>query len=264
MSKYISNNKIIQDVQDTGDKAARLLADLENCSSSNSSSQKLDNASFRLKTSKYNSKEKNDSNVQSNALIGPAVVVSVIVLFWVAGILSGTNNSSNMSSNEINGSAVARKDKVMSSSQRNFYKQTLEKASDAVLISEHKSAIRDLEKLKRGEYFNMSDVDRGLVNNRIIQAQKKIKYLDQPGEDEYWESTYYGFQWFDEQTNNNFKVFFAYSKTCKNPLVTFKYIYPNSDIVVKTKKVRPRENISTLYVPHYRGNSLRIEGFRCN
>ena len=148
--------------------------------------------------------------------------------------------------------------------QRAFYDDTLKEATQAVLIREHKDVIKNLLKLNSGEYRGLTDVDRGLVNNRIIQAKKKIKYLDQAGEDEYWESTYYGMQWYDEHAGNNFKVFFAFSKTCKNPLITFRYVAPDSDTVVKTINVIPRKNIETLYVPYYHGNSLGIEEFRCN
>ena len=62
----------------------------------------------------------------------------------------------------------------MNASERDFYQKNLKNASNAVLKAEHKSAIYALKTLKRGKYLEYSDVDQGLVNNKIIQAQKKL------------------------------------------------------------------------------------------
>ncbi len=152
----------------------------------------------------------------------------------------------------------------MNYNQKNFYKETLAIANQAILKREHESAIASLEDLKRGQYKDLSDIDRGLVNNKIIQAKKKIKFLDQPGQTEYWESKKYGYQWFDQQGDSFFKVFFAYSKKCKNPLITFRYYVRDTSKIVRTVKVKPRANVSTITVPYYGSNSLGVDDFRCN
>ena len=111
----------------------------------------------------------------------------------------------------------------MNTSERDFYyEKTLRNASDAVLKAEHKSAIYALKTLKKGKYLEYSDVDKGLVNNKIIQAQKKIKHswINQ-GNSEYWETSEYGAQWFDNSPDNQFKVFIAHSREMQESINSF-------------------------------------------
>lgn len=260
-----NNKKIVQDIKHTGDEAARLLKELEKSSTAQSGTQKSENVRSILEDP--NKVNRLDSNANSNTLVGPAIVVSGLIIFLaVAANLSSTNNSSNTSTSESNSPVAINKDQVMSSTQRSFYKQTLKNAREAVLIREHKSAIRNLEKLKRGEYLNLSDVDRGLVNNTIIQAKKKIKYLDQPGKHSYWEGENYGIQWFDKDTDNHIRVFFAYSKKCTNPIVTFRVSKESGSSNYKSYEVKPKTNISTLHVPFlFDGNQyINVLNFDCN
>lgn len=113
---------------------------------------------------------------------------------------------------------------------------------------EHESAIASLEKLKSPEYRQYLDVDQGLVNNKIIQANKKIAYLDQPGKHSYWEEDRYGFQWFDK-ADGQFKIFFAHSKKCRKPTVVFGLKSEENGQIQKRHTLKPSSELSTLYVP---------------
>ena len=154
----------------------------------------------------------------------------------------------------------------MDASQRRFYKKTLAKANNAVLKREHEAAISDLRTLMSGNYKELTDIDNGLVNDKIILAKKAIAYLEQPGDAKYWEGANYGFQWFDTHTNNQFRVFFAHSRKCSNPLVTFGY-RPSSENKsgqpTKTISIKPKSYKSTILVPYYREYALWVEDFKC-
>ena len=265
-----NNKKIIQDVRDTGDKADRLLADLENSSTTQTSKQNLDKASFNHKDSKYKYKESFDSASNSSKLVGPAILVSFIILLIIAANMSNINTASDpsnrQSTSESNPRPVEKKKRIMNNTQRRFYDQTLTKASDAVLIKEHKAVISDLKTLKSGVYQKLSDVDQGLVNNKIIQAKKKIKFLDQEGEHKYWEQANYGAQWFDESPDDQFKIFLAYSKVCKSPVATFGFMSESEGIIRARHTIRPTSNLSTLFIPMKLSGQqwIILEKFQCN
>ena len=265
MPEYI-NNKIIQDVRDTGDEADRLLADLENGFTSQASKQHLDNASSNNKNSKYKYKESLNT---ASMLAGPAILVSFIMLFVIANT-SNTNTASAPSNRQSISEPIpqpARKKKsFMNSAQRKFYNQTLAKASNAVLIKEHEAVISDLKILNRGVYRDLSDVDQGLVNNKIIQAKKKIKFLDQEGKLKYWEQDNYGAQWFDKSPDGQFKIFLAYSKVCKSPVVTFGFMSESGGTIRARHIIRPTSNLSTLFIPMKLSGQqwITLEKFQCN
>lgn len=145
------------------------------------------------------------------------------------------------------------------------YQRALKTSSDAVLISEHKNAIKEIkEVLSLG--LNPTTMNRGLLNNRIIEARKAIKYLDQKGKLKYQELNDYGYQWYDDHANNAYKVFFAYSRKCKNPMITFKYLQgENGPIIRRTRRV-PVALTSTILVPYHENDNvwLGIETFSCN
>ena len=140
-------------------------------------------------------------------------------------------------------------------------------ARNAVLVAEHEQAIQALEDIKR-KGVNPSTMNNGLLNNKIIQARNKIKFLDQKGESSYKEYGNYGFQWYDEHDSNAYKVFFAYSSKCERPLITFKYLRGQGGPLIKRRYVTPRSTTSTLRVPYLpnEGNNiwLYVEEFRCN
>ena len=154
----------------------------------------------------------------------------------------------------------------MNASDRDYYTKTLKNASDAVLKAEHESAIYALKTLKKGKYRYYSDVDQGLVNNKIIQAQKKIKFLDQPGKLKYWETSEYGAQWFDNNPDGQFKVFIAHSRKCKNPSIVFGFGNRKDGPVMKRYTARPKSTLSTMFVPHqFDGYQwITVDKFNCN
>lgn len=148
------------------------------------------------------------------------------------------------------------------------YNQAMEMAKNAVLVSEHKQAIQELEEIKR-KGVNPDTMDNSLLNNKIIQANKAILYLDQKGRKKYWENSQFGYQWFDKHDSDAYKVFFAYSNKCKKPLITFYYTRGEDGPIIKRRNVTPRSTTSTLRVPYLSNEVpgpiyLGIDKFRCN
>lgn len=147
------------------------------------------------------------------------------------------------------------------------YTRAMAMARNAVLVAEHEQAIQELEDIKK-KGINPSTMNNGLLNNKIIQARNKIKFLDQKGESSYNEYGNYGFQWYDEHDSDAYKVFFAYSNKCKRPLITFKYLRGQGGPLIKRSYVTPRSTTSTLRVPYLPNEGdniwLYVEGFRCN
>ena len=169
-------------------------------------------------------------------------------------IIAGLANQNN---NTISGSYASQTE----------YSQAMEMAKNAVLVSEHKQAIQELEEIKR-KGVNPATMNNGLLNNKIIQARNKIKFLDQKGESSYKEYGDYGYQWYDEHDSPAYKVFFAYSNKCKRPLITFKYLRGQGGPLIKRHYVTPRSNTSTLRVPYLTNEGddiwLYVDKFRCN
>lgn len=280
MTKDQNSKKLIQDVQNTGDEAARLLNDLEAESNEKATSQFEIDAYRKKNVNNLASTHSGHRSFQSSRVSkeqephsgNPAVPIGVLAFLVFIVVVASVSQpsaevestSSGSNSYDSSNGLFEKKKNTMTTTQRSFYNDTLAKANQAVLVSEHKAAIKGLETLKRGQYKNFVGVNLGLVNNKIIQAKKQIKFLDQPGDDRYWETSTYGLQWFDDHADNHFKVFFAYSRKCKNPLVTFRYSPRNSKTVVKTYTKKPTSHVSTIYVPYYGENSLGIQDFRCN
>ena len=272
MTKDINNKKLIQDVQDTGDEAARMLADLESDTESNHINYRPNSPSKDLHLSSNKIIKKDTSS--GIEFVAPIAFFGLVVLFVTIGAVNESSNDSasiassprdDSSSTRASGALTEGINRTMNTIQKKYYRDTLIRANTSVLKEEHRDAIERLEiLLQRQDYKNLIDIDRGLVNNKIIQAKKKIRFLDQPGRVKYSEYASHGYQWFDQQGDNYFKTFFAYSRECNNPQITFHYIQPNSDKTVKSIKVKPKANISTVTVPYYGGNSLRIYDFRCN
>ena len=145
------------------------------------------------------------------------------------------------------------------------YKKALKTSSNAVLVSEHRNAIKEIkEVLDLG--LNSSTMNRDLLNNRIIQARKAIKYIDQKGEDKYDEYSDYGMQWYDEGERSSHKLFFTYSKMCKQPLISFEYKRGKGGPVIGRTTRVPTSNISTILIPHgtQPNTWLYVTDFRCN
>ena len=145
------------------------------------------------------------------------------------------------------------------------YLQAMQLAKNAVLISEHQKAIKELNAVKE-KGINPNTMDNGLLNNRIIQARKAILFLNQKGRKKYEENSEYGYQWFNNQDRNAFKVFFAHSRKCKNPLITFRHSRSNNGPISKLTRIRPKSTLSTIRIPFaLRGREwIGINKFRCN
>ena len=283
MTKDINNQKLVQDIQDTGDEAARLLADLEEESNEKVTSQFELDAYRKMNANNSSSTHSGHRSFQSSRIIkeqephsgNPAVAIGVLAFFVFIAVVASvsqpsaevTSTSSNSNSYDSSNSLVEKEKTTMTATQRFVYNDTLAKANQAVLKSEHKAAIIGLEILKSSQYSNLNGINLGLVNNKIIQANKQIKFLDQPGDSKYWEGEHFGYQWFDDHDDNNFKVFVAISKACKNPVVVFAYRAGVSDRkskIVKTIGLRPKANISTMYVPYFQNKALWVEELMCD
>ena len=272
MTDSRDNNKMIRDVQATSDEAARLLANLESKpkkEDSNYSVQETANKYTKSAQAKSINAEPTMNldrfTIQLIVFIG--ILISPALLFYFVSFLSVLPGDK--SGNDVGPNTTTTKIEKnrMSTYQKSIYNKALTAANNAILKKEHESAILALERLKRSEYKKLEDVNQVLINNKIIQAKKKIKFLDQPGDDKYWEGANYGYQWFDKHANNQFRVFFAYSKKCSNPLVTFAYRPSNtsrSRRPVKTISIKPKSYTSTINVPYYKDNSLWVNDFRCN
>ena len=161
--------------------------------------------------------------------------------------------------------AVTNQENMESHTTQQEYREAMQRAEDAVLISEHQNAIKLLNGLK-AKGIDPETMDNGLLNNKIIQANKAILFLDQKGEKDYWENSEYGYQWFDKQDQNAFKVFFAHSRKCKNPMITFRHKAEEYGPIVKLRKIRPRSPISTIRVPYALSGRewIGINEFQCN
>ena len=148
---------------------------------------------------------------------------------------------------------------------QNEYRQAMNLARNAVLISEHQKAIKELNSVKE-KGINPNTMNNGLLNNRIIQARKAILFLNQKGKRKYEENSEYGYQWFNNQDRNAFKVFFAHSRKCKTPLITFRHSRRNNGPIAKVTRIRPKSTLSTIRIPFaLRGGEwIGIHKFRCN
>ena len=268
VSKDLNNQKILKEVQATSDEASRLLADLDSSSNKKSdntkrnASQKTNGGPHQPYKYKPNLEEKYDP---LGCNIAGIILISIIIFVPLINSLNKSTSTPKLSVPKSSATALTTK-RQMNNTERSFYSKALRQAEDAVLIREHRSAISGLETLKRGKYKDLIGIDHGIVNNKIIQANKKIKFLDQPGDHKYWERSDYGVQWFDKGTGSHFRVFFAYSRKCKNPLVTFRISKESGSSNYKTYKVRPRENTSTLLVPFlFEGyQHINVLDFVCN
>jgi len=250
-----------QDVQATSDEAARLL-------------QELERGTRSPKQQPIPPSTPNDSVSPLGGCLTLVGLMGLISLIGLAGQIeqSSTRQTADSSSvgqskNESKNIDKTPRQKVtISGAQKNFYYKTLAKADQAVLKREHENAIRDLNMLKVAPYIRFKEVNQRLVRDKITAANKKIKFLDQPGKYKYWESTDYGYQWFDKNNDTGFRVFFAYSRRCKKPLITFQFSKTDNGPVLERYKVTPRKNTSTIEIPYKLDGYqyLGIEGFKCN
>lgn len=188
------------------------------------------------------------------------IVAATGIAIFIAVLIGGINEESKQR-------ASKQQEKSSSSTTAPFwkYKKALKTSSNAVLVSEHRNAIKEIkEVLDLG--LNSSTMNRGLLNNRIIQARKAIKYIDQKGEDKYDEYSDYGMQWYDEGERGSHKLFFTYSKMCKQPLISFEYKRGKGGPVIGRTTRVPTSNISTILIPYgtQPDTWLYVTDFRCN
>ena len=90
--------------------------------------------------------------------------------------------------------------------------------------------------------------------------------MDQPGKLEYWETSEYGAQWFDNSPDNQFKVFIAHSRKCKNPSIVFGFLNKENGPVLKRYAVRLKSTLSTVLVPMQLDGQqwIQVDKFNCN
>ncbi len=268
MTKSFKSDEYFDQVKRTAEEAERLLGELDD---HNTAKDSLTN-SFK-RPEKSEAKDNNSAKYpESNAFITNLFLTLIIGVPVLIGVLveSQKDKVKPLSETEepVNKpeTITPKVRRYMNASERDYYETTLKNASDAVLKAEHESAIYALKTLKRGKYREYSDVDQGLVNNKIIQAQKKIKFLDQPGKLEYWETPEYGAQWFDNSPDNQFKAFIAHSKKCKNPSIVFGFLNKENGPVLKRHTVRLKSTLSTVLVPMQLDGQqwIQVDKFNCN
>ena len=268
MSKNFKSDKNFDQVQRTSEEAERLLWVLDN---DNASQDSLPDPIKRLEKSK--TENNNSGKYPEGNPFGPILVLTLLIgVPMVIGALAESQNNKVQPRSETEKSVHKPKtntpnvQRYMNTNEIDFYMKTLKNAGDAVLKAEHESAIYGLNTLKNGKYREYRDVDQGLVNNKIIQAQNKIKHLDQPGKFKYWENSEYGSQWFDNSPDNQFKVFIAHSKKCKNPSIVFGFLNKENGPVLKRYAVRLKSTLSTVLVPMQLDGRqwIQVDKFNCN
>ena len=248
-----------QDVQATSDEAARLLQELERGTQS-PKQQPIPPSTPDGSTSPL------DGCLTLVGLIGLGLIVSVGKIEQYSTRQTADSSNVGHSKNESkNIDETPRQKAIISGAQKNFYYKTLAKADQAVLKREHENAIRDLNMLKVAPYIRFKEVNQRLVRDKITAANKKINFLDQPGKWSYEENFNYGYQWFDKQDGGDFRVFFAYSRRCTQPLITFGFSRENGGTIFEEFKVKPKSNISNIRGPWPSGHSyIRLLDFICN
>lgn len=268
MSKNFKSDEYVEQVQRTSEEAERLLGELDNLSASQDS---LADSVNRLEKSKT---ENNISGKYPEVNpFGPLLVLTLLIgVPMVIGALVESQNNKVQPRSETEKSVhkpktnTPKMQRYMNADERDFYMKTLKNADDAVLKAEHESAIYGLNTLKNGKYLEYRDADQGLINNKIIQAQKKIKFLDQPGKFKYWETSEYGAQWFDDNPDNQFKVFIAHSRKCNNPSIVFGFLNRENGPVLKRHTVRLKSTLSTVLVPMQLDGRqwIKVDEFKCD
>ncbi len=269
-------NDNLEGVKKTRNEAARLLAKLESASniaeaqkggeSANSENTRIDSTNTPNQPNKYashlpNKGQDNKGNNWIIALLAPLILIVIMVTAAVVG-----QQQQNISQNKSKTKTTEEVRTTMNTNELAYYQKTLREARQAILKREHEAAIKKLEILKESGYRKYRDADLGLVNNLIIQARKKIKYLDQPGKFKYTETSGYGYQWFDEMPSNRFKVFFAHSRNCKKPIVIFGFMRRSKGEVIQEYKARPSSYLSTILIPmQLEGQQwINVENVQCN
>ena len=259
MTKNKSETNPIEQVQKTAKEAERLLNELEDPEQSKESfAQSIAQIDGNKNTNN------NTSQYPEGSFIKPIIILTI--LFGVPILFGVIQSSSDEQKPIAKHDDTPKARQYMNTSEKSFYSKTLEKASNAVLKGEHESAIMGLESLKNGKYREYRDVDQGLVNNKIIQAQKKIAYLDQPGKYKYWETSEYGAQWFDNNPDNQFKVFVAHSRKCNNPSIVFGFLNKQNGPILKRHTVKLKSTMSTILVPMQLDGRqwITLDEFKCN
>ena len=268
MTKNFKSDEYFDQVKRTAEEAERLLGKLDDHNTAKDSLTDSFKRPDKSETKDYNLVKYPEGNA-----FGPILLLTLIIgVPILIGVLVESHNDKVQPRSETEKSVRTPKtntpkvQRYMNASERDYYEKTLKNASDAVLKVEHESAIRALKTLKRGKYLVYSDVDQGLVNNKIIQGQKKIKFLDQPGKLKYWETSEYGAQWFDNSPDNQFKVFIAHSKKCKNPSIVFGFLNKENGPVLKRHTVRLKSTLSTVLVPMQLDGQqwIQVDKFNCN
>lgn len=266
MNDNLENKKAIEDVQATSDEAARLLASLESGPKDKDSTVPRQNSTNKPKTASPATSIDAQPTADASGCIGAGIMLFGLFLLIAFANQSqqiiGQSNGTDKSPSNVIKSNKQR----MTPSQKRFYDQTIIKANNAVLKREHESAIMSLETLNSSKYKNLAGVNNGLINNKIIQAKKQIKFLNQPGDSKYWETSNYGAQWFDKNPPNQFKLFFAYSRKCKSPVITFGFMRTRNGPILATQTIRPSKYLSTLYIPLKLDGrqTITLDKFKCN
>ena len=266
MTDNLDNKKAIKDVQATSDEAARLLASLESESKHKDSTVLRQKAVYKPKSASRATSIDVKPSADASGCIGAGILLlGLFVIIAFANYSQQTIGQSD-DTDKSPPSVIQPKKEKMNATQKRFYDKTIIKANNAVLKREHESAIMSLETLKSGKYKNLAGVNNGLINNKIIQAKKQIKFLNQPGDSKYWETSNYGAQWFDKNPPNQFKLFFAYSRKCKSPVITFGFMRTRNGPILATHTIRPSKYLSTLYIPLKLDGrqTITLDKFKCN
>ncbi len=212
------------------------------------------------KAASHNSTRQTESYNDSNNLWGCGVLILIFISISIIGMnLENSNSKSPQTSSSQKQSSnkppMAR------------YQRAIRMANKAVLKREHQRAINNLYQIKHG-YTDFSNISIKKVNSLIKASEKQIKLLDQPGNSKYYETESYGYQWFDKDIKGvGFKLFFAHSRECVDPNVTFQFRRRSGGPIEATYVAKPKSHTFTLVVPFQWSGSQTINSepiVKCN
>ena len=255
-----SNNP--EEIKKIREEAERLISQINN----NQNPHK--NAPAKPILQKY-SQDNATENSQRQESFGDTLKFSIAFTVLIAStimVAASLYSNEKKPADTSSGHKKAKKQREsLTSGEQKYYNSIIAKAGNAVLKAEHEAALTDLRSIRKN-WAEHEGVNTNTINNLINKAEEKIRFLDQPGKYNYQENSIYGIQWYDKTDPNGFKVFFAHSKTCSNPEVTFTFSkYENGDIA-GSYKIKPRSNLSTFTVPYQLEGEqwIKLESVKCN
>jgi len=145
-------------------------------------------------------------------------VVSLTALLGIIGMAISTSNYETDSRNQENTSSIPKAIDSSTTVQRLSDLETEQKG--AVLMCEHQPIVEKVKSLNLVDPQNISRRDA-----LIASSDRQISFLNQDSAKgyKYWEdaSCTWGQQWFDNDDDDNFKLFLAISRKCPSPTLNY-------------------------------------------